>query len=361
MKTAYISTIPKIEAVQLEYMSPDSRSGKEWDSLVAASTTSGFRQSMPWAHLQAQLGSRVIHVGLFQRGSLVGGAIGYLSGKPNGTEIPRIVIPEGPVLDWLDDAHSAESIDKITTLLQDKATKLGAAGIRIAPRVTPHVMHLLRDFSPVSDNSLPRQTMCLDLRNNSQQLFAAMQPEARYNVQLARKNLSVKEYESSEALQWFYSMLKDAGNRDEGARPFGDWGKSPSPGGAQCCPALPHLTTMCDTLCSSGMAKIYVARHNGAVLAAALMIKFGQRATLLYAAAAQDHECATMAGYGLLWNMIERSRLMGCKIFDLNGFGEQAQACNLAPLTRQFNGNMMRFVGAWDFQFSKFVRLIYSA
>jgi vancomycin resistance protein VanK len=206
------------------------------------------------------------------------------------------------------------------------------------------MMPLLRAFKPVTGNSLPRQAMCLDLRSSGQQLFAAMNGEARYNVQLARKShLILAEYESSEALQWFYSLLQNVDARERIQYP------SPS-----------QLTTLCDSLCPSGTAKIYVARHKGVVLAAAIMIKFGQRATLLHGVV-REHECRMMAGYGMLWHMIERSRQLGCNSFDLNCYGDQAQACNMAQLTWQCNGNVMRFVGAWQLQFSQFAHLTYSA
>jgi hypothetical protein len=211
--------------------------------------------------------------------------------------------------------------------MEQKCTKFGAVGLRIAPRVTSHALPLLSQFDTVSGSTLPAHTICLDIRNPIKHTLREASDSDKYFLHLARKsNFKVECFHSSAGLPRFYELLK-AAEKNDASRIAG----------------LSYLTRICDTLCPAGMVKIYIASQGAKDLVGALVIKFGDRETVLIDAIGAP-QTGDAAGYRLIMQIIEDARANRCNVVDLNGSG-----FGLSRLARHLpEARRLRLVGAWQ-------------
>ncbi|MDR3616920.1 MAG: peptidoglycan bridge formation glycyltransferase FemA/FemB family protein [Candidatus Obscuribacterales bacterium] len=306
---------------------------EQWNSLVEACSNSGFMQSLNWAKFKKHQGYRIIAIGLFQNDTLIGGALGYLPEKTNGQGI--ICIPEGPILQWQDEQIASEGLRLIEQAMENEALKAGAMALRIEPRLNPPVDRSLRTFKRAPVDLVPNETLCLDLNLSEQELLRQMHHKCRYNIGLAaKKNVVIREYRDASALNEFYPALLEAAQRD-------DFFAEPRS----------FFDGLCDLLCPSGMARIFIASHEEDILGGLLLLTFGKRATFLYGGITNTKR-QLMAGYALQWRAIQAAKALNCDTYDFYGYtefdDENHDYARFSRFKRQFGGKMEKFIGAHD-------------
>lgn len=317
-------------------ISCDSAIGQRWESLVQATPASGIMQSLAWAQMKRRQGLASQHFGIFESDELVGGALFYTSKRLNGTGI--LVSPEGPVLPWNDRARATEYLRLLTEHAQAYAIQTGVMSMRIEPRLTPPLPPLLREFGRAPVDLVPRETLYLDLRASEAEILAQMKPKGRYNIKLAEKHgVVVTEHSAVEDVEQFYDAVKQASLRDEFALESRSF--------------FEHLAA---TLCPARNATILLAKHEGDLLGALLLITYGKRATYLYGGVT-DQKRNLMGGYALQWSAIRNSRAAGCATYDFYGYVHhrslEHQYGRFSQFKSQFGGTPMRFIGAQDYFF----------
>jgi peptidoglycan pentaglycine glycine transferase (the first glycine) len=305
----------------------------QWNDLVESSPASGFMQSLQWAKFKNHQGYRIIGIGLFQNNALVGGALGYLPEKTNGQGI--ISVPEGPILHWQDEQMASEGLRLIEQAMENEALKAGAMALRIEPRLNPPLERCLRAFKRAPVDLLPNETLCLNLQQSEQELLAQMHQKCRYNIGLAqKKNVVIREYKDASALTNFYPALMEAAQRD-------DFFAEPRS----------FFDGLSDSLCPSGMVRIFIASHEEDILGGLLLLTYGKRATFLYGGITNTKR-QLMAGYALQWRAIQTAKGLGCDTYDFYGYtefdDENHDYARFSRFKRQFGGKMEKFIGAHD-------------
>jgi lipid II:glycine glycyltransferase (peptidoglycan interpeptide bridge formation enzyme) len=305
----------------------------QWNILVKNSSSSGFMQSLQWAQFKKHQGYRIIAIGLFLENNLVGGALGYLPEKTNGQGI--ICVPEGPVLDWQDEQMATKGLGLIEQAMEIEALQAGAMALRIEPRLSPPLERCLRTFKRAPVDLLPNETLCLNLRLSEKELLALMHHKCRYNIGLARKkNVVIREYKDASALSDFYPALIEAAQRD-------DFFAEPRS----------FFDGLCDSLCPSGMVRIFIASHEDDILGSLLLLTYGKRATFLYGGITNTKR-QLMAGYALQWQAIQKAKELNCDTYDFYGYtefdDENHDYSRFSRFKRQFGGKMEKFIGAHD-------------
>ena len=311
----------------------DGSQAKAWEALVAACPASGFMQGLPWAAFKRRQGLRVYHLGLFEDGVLVGGAIAYGSPRRTGADI--LVSPDGPVLPWADETRARAGLALLDEAMAELAAREGAMGWRVEPRLEPPLPRGLRNFRRSPVDLLPAESLVLDLLPAPEALLATMHPKGRYNIRLAaRRGVEVEELAPDEALEPLYAMLDEAAVRN-------DFFLEPRAFFAQ----------LLETLAPTGHARVFVAQAEGKVLGALLLMRHGARATYLYGGVAHD-ERPRMAGYALQWTAIQAARAAGCTSYDFYGFDAAGRPDHLyarfSRFKRQFGGRAVRTIGAHE-------------
>ena len=304
-----------------------------WEEIVISSTSSGFMQSLAWANFKRKQGYRVIHTGLFQNEKLIGGAIGYLPERTNGQGI--ISIPEGPVLDFSDESIRTEGLSLIVKNFENIASIYGAMALRIEPKLAPPVERYMRDFGRAPVDLLPNETLYLDLKKQDAELLAEMHHKCRYNIRLSqKKGVRIEEHTDTSALVDFYPALIEAAQRD-------DFFAEPRS----------FFDGLCDALFPSGMARLFLAKHEDDVLGGLLMLTYGKKATFLYGGITNSKR-QLMAGYALQWQAIQRARELCCASYDFYGYTEHQNEnhayANFSRFKKQFGGTVEKYIGAHD-------------
>jgi lipid II:glycine glycyltransferase (peptidoglycan interpeptide bridge formation enzyme) len=100
------------------------------------------------------------------------------------------------------------------------------------------------------------------------------------------------------------------------------------------------------------MAEIGLATWNDEVLAAILVVYWGDRATYLYGGRNPDHP-EVMASYALHWATMQRARFRNCTQYDFYGYttNPKHSYARFSQFKRQFGGTSTTTIGAHDYFF----------
>ena len=308
-----------------------------WDRFLESSPETGFMQSSWWADFRVDAGYGHFGVMLKNRGFIVGGALVMTYRYPAGQCF--YYIPEGPVLPG--DEWAAEEVLSATLLEIEERRKqeeLTVSHLRIEPRWErlPEFLRGFRQVGSFQDRYMePRDTLCVDLRPPEEAILAQMKPKGRYNIGVARRHgVVVVEDTSWNGLADFLSIYDDMADR-QGLR------------------AKPHsyFERLIDLLAPRRRAGLFFAEHQGARIAAALVVYFGPRATYFFGGSLATHR-NLMAPYLLHFEIMRRAKALGYESYDFWGVAPEAEPdhpwADISVFKRKFGGGEVRLVPTLD-------------
>lgn len=180
-----------------------------------------------------------------------------------------------------------------------------------------------------SVNLQPHDTLILDLNKAEEELLAGMKQKTRYNIRLAEKHgvkVRVSDKDTFEPdFEKFWDLTEETTSRDK----FQSHDKE-------------YYRVMLKNL-GGGIsskkctAKLFLAEFEGKILAANIMIFFGDRAIYLHGASGAAHR-NLMAPYLLQWEQIKKSREMGFKEYDFWGVKSRLQPATRNPQPNNWEG-----------------------
>jgi len=297
-----------------------------WNGFVRehASRSGAFLQSWEWGEFQRAAGHRVRRVvASDDRGPSVAAQF-VENALPFG---PRyLYCPRGPV-------SRPDASDLLSTLLSAVAGKSGALFIRFEPEAdfqfqSSH-FKLVRSVSPAN-------TFITDLSLTFDDLSRNLHAKTRYNVGLAERK-GVTADLSSDAFGEAWKLFEATALR-------GQFRLHPRRYYERMLSALSSDT------CRAFLA---VARLNGTMIAANIMIDHGGTRTYLHGASANVHRDA-MAPYLLHWSLVNEAKHRGMHWYDWWGVAPEGStdAHPWAGITRfklGFGGTRLNFPGTLDF------------
>jgi lipid II:glycine glycyltransferase (peptidoglycan interpeptide bridge formation enzyme) len=201
----------------------------------------------------------------------------------------------------------------------------------------------------------PPDTVLIDLKGlegGPEALLAGMKPKWRYNARLALKRGVLVRRADEEGLGSFYALLRETAGRDgiaihsiEYYRTLfahsREWEAAPAPD-----------------------IRLYLAEHEGDVLAGIITLFRGPEAVYLYGASS-DRKRNLMAPYALQLRAMEDARLAGCGEYDLFGIPPSEDPGHpMAGLYRfktGFGGRIVHRAGSWDLAYKPFVYRLFRA
>ncbi len=336
--------------------------------------TVSFLQTPAWALVKPEW--RAESLGWFEGMQLVGaGLVLY-------RQLPRLrrslaYLPEGPVVDW-----SREDIADFLPPLVQHAKRQGAFGVRIGPTLAHQTWRAETVKAAIADpaittlSQLPADATDLAatrLANTLRHLrwraprdaagFAAGQPKFNFRLPLAgkteaellagmnqlfRRNIKKAEKAGVEvtagdrsALADFHALYLVTAERDH---------FRPRP--------LAYFETMWDALNGEvpDRIRVYLARHEGDVVAATTFIRVGRHAWYSYGASSNEKR-EVRGSNAVQWRMIRDARSAGCEVYDLRGITEGVGADDPELGLIQFKvgtgGEAVSYVGEWDFPINR--------
>ncbi len=311
--------------------------GAAWDRLVAATPGGHLLQSWAWGELKARFGWRVRRVAVAGAGAQV-----LFRSLPGGLG-SLAYVPRGPVAGFDDEA----ALRALLAAIRPLARQERAFCLKVEPNQedNPALADRLRalGFRPSEQAIQPRRTLLVDLEAGPEEWLGRMKQKTRYNLRLAvRKGVTVRPGDEAD-LPAFYRLMQATAARDRFAVHSQDYY------------AAAHRLFV-----PSGRGRLFLAEHEGQLLAGLMAFAFGDTALYLYGASA-DEGRHLMPTYLLQWEAMRWAREQGCRAYDLWGVPDEEEETLEAGFStrrdglwgvyrfkRGFGGRLVRTLGAWD-------------
>ncbi len=307
-----------------------------WNRFLTHGEHSQFLQSWEWGEFQKNIGRPVVR--LCQK------AESSISSAAQLVSIPLILnteywyAPRGPV------APSKEFIGEIiahckkTSGLFFRFDPLTADDLALAAS-TPFCVQKSPEIQP-------SHSYTVDLSSPEAELLSRMREKTRYNIRLSeRKGVSVTAIPAHEAtereMREFIELMQTTAGRNKfSAHPswyyrrlFSSFSASQAES-----PEKARLS-------------LYRAVYQGDVLAAGLMLLFGDTVNYVHGASSSIHrEC--MAPYAMHWRAMRDAKMAGYRYYDFGGVGPDDEPNHpLAGVTqfkKGFAGSTLRYPGTYD-------------
>lgn len=294
-----------------------------------------FLQSWAWGVFQERFGRESLRLGVWEGGALVGVATCFRHSLPFGKAY--WYCPRGPIFSRkLSDENRSAAFH---LLLGEFRKRFATNSIFI--RLEPSVGFPDGVSYHVGPWVQPTHTLLLDLSQDEEKLFSDMKQKTRYNVRISDKRaVHVYEDHSSVGFEKFFTALQMTSRR-QGIRIHG----------------RPYYETFLQALSSFDMVRLYVAEHEGDVLATALCVGYGDTFSYVHGAST-DVKRAFKAPERLQWEAIRQAKLAGFHFYDFFGVApEDARRHKLRGVSkfkRGFGGFEYSYSNRGDIVFQPF-------
>lgn len=182
----------------------------------------------------------------------------------------------------------------------------------------------------------PSQTPVLNLSKSEEEILTEMHYKTRYNIRLAeRRGIKIRQGQPAE-IEKFLNLLKQTAKRDK---------------------FRPHPDNYYCQLIKIDIAKLYLAEYQNKVLAANIIIFFGDTVTYLHGASDNKYK-SLMAPHLLQWAAIKEAKRLGYLYYDFWGINEKKWP-GVTRFKRGFGGKEINYPGTFDVIFDNFWYRLY--
>ncbi|MEU8704021.1 peptidoglycan bridge formation glycyltransferase FemA/FemB family protein [Streptomyces sp. NPDC048565] len=342
-------------------------SAAEHLAFVRAQRSVSFLQTPAWARVKTEW--RGESLGWFDGRRLVGAGLVLHRPVPRLKRFTLAYLPEGPVIDWTGDIGAW--LDPLAAYLKEH----GAFAIRIGPPVCTDTWSAAQVKEGISDPGTKRLTglpgqyadpvgagVTSRLRDagwlsqSPEDGFGVGHPQFKYEIPLAgrteddllrgmnqlwRRNIRKAAKEGVEVtvgedLKAFHDLYVHTAGRDR---------FTPRP--------LRYFETMFAALSAEDPERIrlYLARHQGDLVAATVLVRVGAHAVYAYGASSSEKR-EVRGSNACQWTMVRDSLAAGCDVYDLRGITPTLDAddphVGLIQFKAGTGGRVVRYVGEWD-------------
>ncbi len=251
-----------------------------------------FLQSREWGKFQEAVGRRVEWV------------------KVRDREVQVVYMPL-PFGLWYAQISRADLDEDGWREIVERVWESGAVFVRIEP--LDQQSKISKQLHKVRDNQ-PSTTRIIDLSLSEEELLAGMKPKTRYNIRLAeRKGVVVQEAKGVWGIRKFLRLLEKTKERQQ---------------------FTVHAPEYYEKMLAMGVARLFVARYNGKVRTANIVVSCGDTATYLHGASSEkDRE--VMAPYLLHWMTMLWAKKHGLRWYDLWGVAPPPHPSPLPRVERE--------------------------
>jgi lipid II:glycine glycyltransferase (peptidoglycan interpeptide bridge formation enzyme) len=345
---------------------------------IAGRPSVSFLQLPEWGEVKS--GWRSESLGWFLGSRLVGAGLVLYRPVPRLPQRTLAYLPEGPDIDWLREAHPGLSLDQWLRPLLEHCRARGAFQVKMGPPIAlrrwnadtikaamaqeggpARLSEILADWhsGPGARTVERLQATGWTQHRASGAGFGDVQPRYVFQVplsgrtlddvfagfnQLWRRNIRKAEKAGVDVstggrgdLADFHAVYVETAHRDH-FTPRG----------------LAYFERMWDCLNSQAPDRmsLYLARHQGHLAAATLMIRVGTHAWYSYGASTTADRDVRPSN-ALQWRMISDAHALGCEVYDLRGIADTLDPANHLFGLVQFKvgtgGFAQEYAGEWDY------------
>jgi len=342
---------------------------------VATRPSVSFLQVPSWGGVKAEWTSE--SVGWFDGDTLVGAGLVLLRAIPR---LPRYLayLPEGPDCDWFGERTPYSGVDTWLTPLLTYLKSRGAFSVKLGPPVATRRWRADTIKAAIADGEAKRlkdvvpdeELAAAALREqfvaggwtqkpDTGAGFGDLQPRYVFQVPLARRTdedlltgfnqlwrRNIKKADKSgvevtvggyDDLPEFHKVYVETAERD-GFTPRG----------------LPYFQRMWRAMSSEdpNRLRLYLAHHEGRLLASTTMVIVGQHAWYSYGASSNEGRDVRPSN-AIQWRMMRDARDAGCSTYDLRGISDTLDSDDrlfgLISFKLGTGGYAQEYLGEWDF------------
>lgn len=250
-----------------------------------------------------------------------------------------LYIPRGPI------TGSKKAFEELITLAKERNAKW----IRIEPE--KEILEAIKNGTAYTvikapHDMQPREIFKIDISLSEDALFQAMKSKTRYNIRLAEK-YGVKVFETRE--QKYIEAFLDLITATSGRK-----GITSHPRG--------YYETFF-SIFPKEVCRLFVAEYEGQVLAANLVIFYGDTVMYLHGGSSDLHR-EVMAPHLLQWEQIKVARSLGFAYYDFGGVKTAAENSSWAGITNFKRGFSLKteptiYPGTYDIVLAPFSYTLY--
>jgi len=275
-----------------------------WNTFLWTHPQGHLLQSYDWSELHESLGHTVHRLGAFEGENLVGTMLLSVSSLP----IPLL----GKYFKWLYCVRGPALLNndpKIFDALLSKAHDIAKKAHAVVLRIEPNILvddpdgwpetYVARGFRVHSYPMHGRRSWVLDIRPDEQQLLAGCSKTwRRYIRQGERQGLEIRQVQTDQDFDEFYRLLVLTSQREK----FFIQPKE-------------YTRDMYQRYARQGNAAIFLASYQGKLVAARMVIRFGD--TCIYMFGASDCEDRNVPNTHIVqFRCIQWAKEQGCSTFD---------------------------------------------
>lgn len=290
-----------------------------------------FLQSKEWRKFQEAVGREIyfidfenFHASIIEHNLPVVGRYFY--------------VPKGPVISNQETVDK-EQLEKIINLAKEKR----AGWIRIEPE-NNEVLNLIKNNTKnnvvkAPHDMQPRETLIMDISKSEEEILAGMKSKTRYNIKLAQKKgisvISDQGIRNNKYLEEFLRLTKIMSERQG----IVTHDKN-------------YYRKMFEVI-SGDKLKLYVAEYQDKIIAANIVVHYGDTAYYLHGAS-DDKYKNLMAPHLMQWRQIQDARKAGCVRYDFCGVkvrnknGKSWEGITRFKLGFSPNTHPVEFPGSYD-------------
>ncbi len=280
----------------------------QWNNFLVSQQPRGhLLQAYEWGDLKRILGGNCYRLGAFEDGRLIGTMMLYENDipipLPGLNPFRYLYCSRGPTLESPD----SPALPALIEYAHKLARKTHAVLLRVEPNIaddTPDMERWVAAYHKLGFHSYPHsihlpRTWVLDIRPDLKDLFAQFKTTWRQNIRVAeRKGVTIREVKSEEDLQAYYEVYKETSERDDFFIHTLDYHKA-----------------ILNTFSSKGEGVLYIAEHEGDVLAARLIICMGTWCWDMFGASSNKKR-NLKATYLLQYRCLQWAKEHNCDYFD---------------------------------------------
>lgn len=296
-----------------------------------------FMQTQKWAEFQKALGAETFFV--------------------DKTLVIKYKLPLGKSYLYAPRFNGIEQIEDILRYCRVSDATARASGtrqhvfLRIEPEIEKNNKQFLSNlvksgFTKINQESQPSKTLILDITKSESDLLAVMHPKTRYNISLAEKKgveIEIKNSLSQEGFGQVWGLIRKTSARDKFA--------------SFPCKYYKKLLEIFKNMEAqdinvrdySPYIIIFLAKHSGKIIAASLVMFYGETAVYLHGASDYDSR-SLMAPFLLQWQAILEAKRRGIRYYDFWGSDEKKWP-GVTRFKKGFGGKEIEYIGTWDYVF----------
>lgn len=338
----------------MEFLFNPAVAREEWNEFVIRNGGS-FLQSFEWAGFQEKAGNTVARVVIKKDGVMVLCANAIFHTLP--FHKAYWYVPYGPVI-----AEAVQEKEKIIHFFHKHFARSAgkeAIFIKIEPEER-EAGNMFAEIGAQGASSQPQETVIIDCALSKEEMLSQMKPKTRYNIKVAERH-SVKIISPDDQTKLdpeiFLSLLFATAARHRFRTHTEQYYRT----------MLLALVPKEEAVTKNGcFARLFFAQYEGVVIASALVVFFGCRATYVHGAsdAAQKN---VMAPYVLHWEIMKYVKQAGYAEYDLWGVATERSSDEIkrkwggfSRFKLGFGGNVIERPGAYDFTLRPLWYIIYT-